>query len=228
LDPAARFCPSCGAATAAAAGVEAPAVASPPPAGDRTGADLASKDDSSRYLVYARIAKIVALLCLFLPWVTVSCAGQRLATIDGFSLMRGTVTTRDPGSGVSQTHSGSPELLMYLVVAAIGFALFASFAWPRRKAATAALYACAAAAGLAFIEVFLRLPHNVLHAMREGQSRPSDLGSGFDAQMSASVSQAIRTEPAIGFWMAMLALAAAIALNWMIRQRLPDEGPPRP
>jgi hypothetical protein len=227
LDSEHRFCAACGAPAAGANDVpsavgETPASGAAPPT-----PALRDIDPVAQYLAFARIAKTVALLCLFLPWVTVSCAGQRLASINGVSLMMGTATMRDPASGAAQTRSGSPEILMYLVLAAIGFALFASFAWPRRKGATAALYACGAAVLLACAEVFVLIPQHLYQAMARSQPRPSPFGASLDTQfgtqMETGMSQVIRVEPASGFWLTVLALAAALVFNWMIRQRGPGE-----
>ncbi|MEA3040261.1 MAG: hypothetical protein QOE79_2774 [Sphingomonadales bacterium] len=242
LEADSRFCPSCGTPTeAAAAGASdaaappsAPELADPPAAAvpapvvpgqpAATAATAATGDDPvPRYFAFARGAKIVALLGLFLPWVTVSCAGQPLASINGVGLMSGRVTTRDPSSGVSEVHNGSPEWLMYGVIAAIVFALVATFIWPRRKAALAALWGCAAAMLLAVVEVYMLIPQHLHQAMRQNPTKPSDLGRSFDSQMEAGMAQMIRIEPASGFWLTMAALVAALVLCWLIRARVPEE-----
>jgi hypothetical protein len=240
LEAESRFCPSCGTPAAAAAGAadaagpaSAPGLSDPPaaaslapavPDGLPAATGAAGDDPVPRYFAFARGAKIVALLGLFLPWVTVSCAGQPLASINGLGLMGGSVTTRDPASGVAQTHNGSPEWLMYGVVAAIAFALVATFIWPRRKAASAALWGCGAAMLLAVVEVFILIPQHLHQAMRQNPAQPSDVGRSFDTQMEAGMSQMIRVEPASGFWLTMAALLAALILCWLIRARVPDDG----
>ncbi|MEA3061241.1 MAG: hypothetical protein QOJ94_1022 [Sphingomonadales bacterium] len=229
LEADSRFCPSCGTPTAAAAAepVAAPGLSDPPPAASPApaGHPGATGDDPvPRYFAFARGAKIVALLGLFLPWVTVSCAGQPLASINGVGLMSGSVTTRDPTSGASEVHNGSPEWLMYGIVAAIVFALVATFIWPRRKAALAALWGCAAAMLLAVAEVYVLIPQHLHQAMRQNPTKPSDLGRSFDTQMEAGMAQMIRVEPASGFWLTMAALVAALVLCWLIRARVPEEG----
>ena len=195
-----RFCAACGAAIAGSG-------AHPPP-GD-------GEQAVSRLALLARSAKAVALLAFVLPWATISCAGQPLASFSGLDLALGTVTVRNPESAVPQTHSGSPELLVLLAAAAIGFAIAAGFLWPRRKAATAALAACGAAILLIWFELFVRLPGQVRQEMHEAPARPGS----FDASVRDSMGEMVRIEAAGGFWLALLALLAAMLLDWLVRQR---------
>lgn len=70
----------------------------------------------------SRVTFGAVLLCSFLPFVSVTCQGQRLATLTGIQLVSGTTihepTGFDAGSG--KAHRMNPEPL---VIAAYGLAL---------------------------------------------------------------------------------------------------------
>ena len=211
-----RFCSACGAD--AENPVRSDAAAETPTAQQGPDSTPNSEEAVSKLITWARVAKTVALLAFALPWATVSCAGQQLTSVSGLGLASGTITVREPMTGAVQTHSGSPELLVLLAAAAIGFALFVSFLWARRKAAAAAMVSCATAALLITIEVFSRLPQELLQGARQAR------GNTFDASLSASMSGMLRVEAAGGFWLTIFALLAAIALNYLVRQRTPADG----
>jgi hypothetical protein len=63
---------------------------------------------------FARIAKIVAGLGFFLPWLTVSCSGQPIATATGFNLAVGQLSFRNPVNGAIENHSGSANVLLII------------------------------------------------------------------------------------------------------------------
>ncbi|MDP8995215.1 MAG: zinc ribbon domain-containing protein, partial [Pseudomonadota bacterium] len=107
LEPGARFCPNCGAAVEPAAEA-APAAAEPitPTAAEPSAAPApaaaaadASAGPLSNILTLARGAKGLALLCFVLPWMTVSCAGQKLVSMSGFNLATGNVVGPNPATG---------------------------------------------------------------------------------------------------------------------------------
>jgi hypothetical protein len=208
------FCSGCGTrvetpagpSLAKAAGESAPASAAP----------AAPTDNIPSLANFARIAKTIALLSFLLPWVTVSCAGQPLVSINGLSLISGRMTMRDPMSGAVRTQHGSAEVLILLAVLAIGIALFVSFVLPRRRAALAAIWSSSAALLMIVIEVFVRIPA----AVRQSAAR-GGRGNRFDPSMDAMIS----VNGAIGFWLCVLALAAAIALHWYIRRQVPPDPP---
>jgi len=55
-------------------------------------------------------AALLVLVCFFLPWVTVSCSEQELATLSGFDLATGTEI--DLGVGSEEV---DPDLLIFVV-----------------------------------------------------------------------------------------------------------------
>src|SRR6478672_6066101 len=107
-----RFCASCGTNIGEPA-VETsvprpPAAASPP-----------GLSDTAALARFGRIARSVALLAFLLPWVTVSCAGQTIASVSGVRLATGAVTIRNPMSGAIETHAGSANWAVLVAAAAI-------------------------------------------------------------------------------------------------------------
>ena len=207
------FCPNCGAK------LEPVTSRKPDSGGSASPLAMSEQDPISRLGTFARVAKIVALLGFFLPWVTVSCAGEHLASISGATLATGTLTVRNPITGMSETHNGSPDLLVWLAVLLLGVALFAGFKWTKRRAATAGLRATVAAALLLAFDVFIRIPAQLRDGTRRGRS------SGFEASMNESMGQLIRIETASGFWLVLLTLVAAAFMHWTVRKRLTGDVP---
>jgi hypothetical protein len=165
----------------------------------------------------ARGAKAVALLLFFLPWVTVSCAGQELASMSGYDLAMGSVTVTNPMTGASETPPGAGERDLPVIVAAllIAGALALTFVLGRSLGGLVAAAASAGAAALIAYTVFMRLPAR----LHQG-SAPS--GDAADAGINQQqIAEMIRIDQAIGFWLVLAALAAAVAFNLMARSRAP-------
>ena len=166
----------------------------------------------------ARGAKLVALLLFMLPWVTISCADQTLATMSGYDLATGSVTVHNPmgGGTVSPPSSGNEQpdvpVLVAAVLIVLGLAL--TFVLKRGQAALAAMASCALAAALICYTVFVKVP---------GRAR-SDTSAGTGGDGSAmlneqQIAEMIRVNVEIGFWLTLGALVLAIVLNWMARSR---------
>src|SRR5438270_4864921 len=119
---------------------------------------------------FGQIAKTVALLSFLLPWVTISCAGQTVASVSGVRLATGLVSVRNPMNNAMESHNGSPDWLVLLAAAAIAAALAISFVLVARKAATAGLALCAAAALLSIYAVLVRIPGEVTAGFRSQQA----------------------------------------------------------
>lgn len=170
-------------------------------------------DRGSLFYNLARGAKLLALLCFFLPWVTVSCAGQELASMSGYELAAGSVTVTNPVSGARETPPGAGERDLPVIVAAclILVGLGATFALARGLGALVGAACAAGAAVLIGFTVLVRLPGK----LREGTG--GDVGGpGLDQQQIAEM---IRIENAPGFWLTLAALIAAIVLNLLVRSR---------
>lgn len=174
----------------------------------------AVSDSSGLFFNLARGAKLVALLLFFLPWVTVSCAGQELVSMSGYQMATGSISVTNPMTGASETPPDGGEsdipviLAAILIVAAIGL----TFALKRGQAALAAIGGSAVAAALISYTVFVRVPSE----MREGPAIKGADGSGLNTEQLAEM---IKIDIATGFWLTLAALGAAIVLNWLARSR---------
>ncbi len=212
IGPSDRFCAACGAnigeapIETASSGPPLPAAAASPP----------SLSDTAALTRFGRIARSVALLAFLLPWVTVSCAGQTIASVSGVRLATGVVTIRNPMSGAIETHAGTANWAVLLAALAIVLALLAGFAPARRMAALLGLALSATAAILAVYAVMIDIPQQLAAGLRE---RPD--GSDFGSSLTHSVEHAIRVDSGIGFWITLLALAVACALDWRLQKRVP-------
>ncbi len=169
----------------------------------------------------ARAAKVVALLLFVLPWVTISCAEQTLASMSGVDLAMGSVTVTNPMTGASERPPGAGEADMYVIAAAILIlaALLATFLLKGRAGAIAAIGGCAAAAALLCYTVLVRIP-------AKAHESPAS-GSGAEGMTEQQLAELIRIDVALGFWLTIAALAAAIVLNVMA-MRGPRPAPVEP
>lgn len=70
---------------------------------------------------------LLALLCFFLPFVTFSCSGQKVATFTGIQLATGTTLERPQAFGPSTSQKIDPEPLAVLALLAALAGLGASF-----------------------------------------------------------------------------------------------------
>lgn len=69
---------------------------------------------------------VLALICFALPFVQVSCAGQKIATLSGFDLVTGTTITVTENTPPSRTPPSTPAVLaLLLVIAGIVLGLIA-------------------------------------------------------------------------------------------------------
>jgi hypothetical protein len=180
----------------------------------------------------ARGAKGLALLCFVLPWVTVSCAGQPLARITGLQLATGSIQPIGQNSGMPGAPTGATGAQDYSVdifalaaaILIIG-ALAVTFLMARRRAALFAMIGSALAAVLIVFDVFVRIKGQAEEQIRSGtggSTPPSGAGGEFEKQMQQQMEQMVQqisVDPAIGFWLCVLALIAAIVLNNMVRSR---------
>lgn len=201
LEPGAPVCPACGAAV--------PDLATRPARASRDAAGLMN---------LARGAKGLALLSLLLPVITVSCGPQKIVSWSGLDLATGRLPPPPPIPGLERSPEmpidPQPDLFLIAAAALILIGLVATFAVPRRRAAAmAGLAAAASAAALLFYDITIRLPETLYRAMLDGAERQSGQALGADDQSAAEMMRsAISVDPAIGFWLAMAALLATIAL----------------
>jgi hypothetical protein len=180
-----------------------PAGDAPPPAASGGGSGLFN---------LARGAKGVALLLFLLPWVTISCAGQELATLSGYDLATGSVTIANPMTGASETPPGAGERDIAVIAAAllILLSLAATFVLKRGQAALVAAGGAAVSALLISYTVLIRVP---------ARMRDSAAAEGSAGMNQQEIADMISVDVAIGFWLTLAVLIAAVALNWLARGR---------
>ena len=197
------------------------------------GAPAAASTSTGTLMNIARGAKGIALLAFLLPWVTVSCAGQTLASITGLQLATGSIQPVGNAGGMPGAPTGatatptdySPDIFVLIAAVLIVASLVVTFVMPRRRAAMIAMIGSAVAAALVIFDVFVRIKGAVMDQVRAGSSgsQPSTgAGGEFERQMQQQMeqmTQAISVNPALGFWLCVLALVAAVVLNKMVHGR---------
>ena len=182
-----------------------PAPAPPPPA-----------DSGGGLFNLGRGAKGVALLCFLLPWITISCAGQELATMSGLDLARGTISfsSNMPGGMAAPASSQGGDLPVMLAGILIVAALVLTFVLRRQLAALVAMTLCALAAAAISYTAFVKVPNST----NESAAAPG--GGGDAAAMGMNqqqLAEMIQINYGIGLWLTLGALIAAIVLNFLAR-----------
>src|SRR3954467_12345406 len=174
----------------------------------------------------ARAAKIAALLLFLLPWVTVSCSPQALGRADGppglmagtgdmvlvkatglqFATGKVTATNPNPSSASAPPNPfTTPNYPILGGALLILLSLAASFV-PGRRGSLAAAAGCALAAILLGYGVLVQIPAEV-HASFAGSA-----GAG-SAAPPAELGRMIQVKGEIGFWLTLMALAAATVVD---------------
>lgn len=164
----------------------------------------------------ARIAKVLALLFFFLPWVTISCAEQTLVSISGYQLATGNVTMINPMTNQAESPPGANGGDMLVIVGAVLIlaALAATFILKGRNGFIAAIAGCAAAAGALCYTVLVRIPADA-HANPAANPGGAGGAGSIGGPTPEQIAQMIQVRTELGFWLTILALAAAILLNFM-------------
>jgi hypothetical protein len=161
-----------------------------------------------------RIAKVVALLLFVLPWVTVSCADQTLASMTGVDLATGHINMAanplgGPSSAAPAQHSG--DLLVIIGALLIVAGLVLSFILRGSKGAMAAA-ACAALAAISLAyAVMVRLPG----AARADAMTGAGGGGGAGGPTPEQIAQMIKVNVQVGFYLCLAALIAAVLFDFM-------------
>ena len=161
-----------------------------------------------------RIAKVVALLLFLLPWVTVSCADQTLASMTGVDLATGNIHVAanpmgGPGAASPAQHKGDLLVIIGAVLILAGLAV--TFVLKGSKGAMAA-GACAALAAVSLAyTVMVKIPG----AARADATAGAGGGGGAGGPTPAQIAEMIRVNIEIGFYLCLAALIAAIAFDFM-------------
>lgn len=179
---------------------------------------------------FARIAKLVALLCFFLPWVAVSCSGTEILEATGWQLMTGDIEPSGPLASVEGERDPEPAPLVIAAFAVIALGLAASFLGKGKTAAAIVLGGALLGAGLSWYS---------LENMRAELTRELDKAENSDGgasllsgrqrrQMARAVADAIEVEPQQGHGLTLAALAIAALLSGASLAGITISGPPRP
>lgn len=155
---------------------------------------------------FVGIAKIVALLAFFLPWMTVSCSSQRVMSATGWDLALGTIQVTNPVTGAIQSSDGSTNLWLILAILLIVAGALVAF-FGGTKSAIATMGTSLLAAILIWAATFSYSKNALLD---RAAAQENQFGRAIDASLAAM----IRVEWHIGFWISLLALLAAAGLAW--------------
>jgi lysylphosphatidylglycerol synthetase-like protein (DUF2156 family) len=199
-----------------------------------TGAARGGSDTGTLYNI-ARGAKAAALLFFVLPFVTVSCAGTTIGQITGMQLATGTVGPigqNMPGAPTGAAAQNSSVDVFALAAALLILAgLAVTFVLARRRASMVAMIFAGLAAVLIAFDVLVRIKSAIGDRLRDSAGAGGGAAPTTDAQgqmqqqfqqQADQVLQQISVNPAIGFWLCMIALIAAIVLFNIVRNRSAD------
>lgn len=175
-----------------------------------------------------RIAKIVALLLFLMPWVTVSCSPQALGSMSGAppgamagtgdvvlikatgaELATGTATPANPSTAPNSSNPfAKPNFPILVAALVILLSLGLTFLGKGAKGLLGAAAGCGLAIALLCYAVLVDIPAAMQTAPTGGS-----LGPGAPPIDPAELARMIQVKTEIGFWLTILALAAAVVLN---------------
>ena len=168
---------------------------------------------------WVRFPKAGAALAFFLPWITVSCSGQKIGSASGWDLATGKVAFTNPMTGLVEHHAAAPNALLVMALLLILVGLALSFADVRKlPEASVAVFGTSVIAGVLTLAATLRINGPAVGQALPGASNASVIDTAL-----------IRVETAFGFWLTCLALGASGALAWLAmtgRSALDAEGSP--
>jgi hypothetical protein len=185
------------------------------------------------YLLLGRIAKLVALLGFFLPWVTVSCSDTVILEATGWQLMTGDIQANEALEANVREEDPDPSPVVIAAFAAIFLALGASFLAKGRIAAAIIVGGAVLGAGLSYYAIAdmrAEMTRSLDEAERERPAEDSPLFSAEQQRdMARAVAGAIRVEEQEGYWLTLGALGAAFVFGLFVfasaPTRRPEESP---
>lgn len=170
---------------------------------------------------WIKYCKAAALGAFLLPFLTVSCQGQHIASPRGVQLLIGTMTVSEPG-GRTETLSGYPNVILWLAVAVIVAGLIFAFRHEAEEKAVRMIKILSGAGVFLLVAGTIWINGSTIAASAGNSGNRSGSMAGFDSVGRSMASSMIRVDYAFGFWLALLALGAAAFLAW--QSGLPDSG----
>jgi hypothetical protein len=151
---------------------------------------------------WLKITKGIALIAFILPWMTVSCAGQKLMSATGAGLAFGSFTSFVP---MGRAGSGSPSINIWLIIAlaAVVGGLIASFG-PRSRV----LMVLGTSLGaLALI---------LLGTARYSKSELIESARRKSGSFDEAAAGMIQIDWHFGYWLAVIALIGSAVMAWLV------------
>lgn len=152
---------------------------------------------------YVKIPKAIALLAFLLPWMTVSCSNTKVAEANGWELVLGRIRPVLQAASDAPAHADKLNIYFAAAVALIVVGLILSLMAKRLAAAVVATSLGALALIWAGAQQYT--PQRLADAARKGG----------EAGMDEIATSVIRVDWQIGYWVALIALAAAALLAFL-------------
>lgn len=164
-----------------------------------------------------RVAKGAALVCFLLPWVTVSCNNTPLMKVSGVQMMTGNIAMQNPVTGEIERQGGVNYLVLVAFLIIVGL-LALGFIWKQRAALMTGLVGCWLALALLIYGVAYKGSAAMAEAQAKANSEMGGRSSGIEGldEFGRNLANAIRMEFNIGYWLTLIAIAAAAVLYWMM------------
>lgn len=149
---------------------------------------------------WVKFCKMAALLAFLLPWLTVSCSNQKIASPNGFQLMIGWYSISNPMTGVIENVTGPPVLLLGATLAVLVIGLWLAFS----KSADDSFPMVVAGTSFGSM-IMVWLATNSIDSLTITRAAAEKLGN-VQSQLASTI---IRVDYAFGFWIVIVSLAAA-------------------
>lgn len=153
---------------------------------------------------WIRVPKGIALLAFLLPWMTVSCSNQTLVEASGFGLAFGRVTAMGQASQASDGAAMNFWLILALVAIAAGLALL----FIKGREAAKLVLGTSVAALLLIIAGTWRYSKDAILA--------EAAKNGSSGNLDQAALALIQVNWHFGYWLALLSLAAAAVMAWLV------------
>lgn len=155
---------------------------------------------------WLRIPKSIALVAFLMPWVTVSCAGQKVAAGSGFAIAFGRLTMGSEGKQ-------SINFLLILALAAIVAGLVFAFRTQSRR--NAMLVAITSAGAL--VLTWIGTSSLNAEALARTAARQNNRGLTSPEEIVRAAA-AIQVDWHFGFWLAIIALIVTSIMAFLVYQ----------